>query len=250
MADDAYEVFARRYDMFYEAFGEHPQDVVAFFRDIFAARGVRSVLDCACGTGHDLILFHSLGLEVLASDISDAMLKQAGKNLAERGVDIPPEKADYRELPQHFDRRFDAVVCLSSSILEMPDETEVVGALTSMRDVLNDDGVLVLSQGTTDRQWNARPRFILAVNKHDFSRLFVIDYEDRGARYNVIDIFHGSGDYDFKVWTAHYHMMLLRDDLERLLVRAGFSTVEFYGSYDLTPYDKASSDILITVAGK
>ena len=99
-------------------------------------------------------------------------------------------KADFRDLRAGFDRDFDAVVCLSSSILEMPDEAEVLKALSSVRQLLAEDGVLVLSQGTTDKQWNERPRFILAVNRDDFSRLFVIDYDDGGARYNVLDILH------------------------------------------------------------
>ena len=89
------------------------------------------MLDCACGTGHDLVLFHSLGCEVVGSDISESMLAQAHKNLAERGVKVPLHQVDYRELPQHFNRPFDAVVCLSSSILHMPNESEVLRAFRS-----------------------------------------------------------------------------------------------------------------------
>jgi hypothetical protein len=132
----------------------------------------------------------------------------------------------------------------------MRDEAEVIRALTSMRSVLADSGLLVLSQGTTDKQWAEKPRFILAVNKPDFSRVFVIDYVDRGAKYNVLDVFHGEGGWDLKVWTGHYRIMLLRDDYERLLRHAGFGRVEFYGSYSAKPYNKALSSLLIAVARK
>jgi hypothetical protein len=50
------------------------------------------------------------------------MLTQARKNLAACKVEIPLHRLHYRELPQHFHRRFDAVVFLSSSILHMSDD--------------------------------------------------------------------------------------------------------------------------------
>jgi glycine/sarcosine N-methyltransferase len=250
MNDDTYRGFAERYDLFFDNFGEHRGATVEFFRNLFRDNGVQSVLDCACGTGHDLVMFERLGLEVFGSDISSAMLARAERNLAALALDIPLERADYRDLNQAYRRRFDAVVCLSSAILEMPDGAEAAKAFASMRNVLADDGILVLSQGTTDKQWAEKPRFVLAVNKPDFSRLFVIDYVRGGADYNVLDIFHGDDSWDLKVWTGHYHNMLLRDDHERLLTRAGFHRISFYGSYAAEPYDSTSSDYLITVAHK
>lgn len=250
MAEDTYTDFADRYDLFFDGFGEHTDQAVAFFRDLIKENGVESLLDCACGTGHDLVMFQRLGLEVFGSDISRAMLAKAERNLSGLGLRIPLKQADYRMLGQSYRRRFDAVVCLSSAILEMPDEKEVIRALASMRSVLADRGILVLSQGTTDKQWAEKPRFILAVNKPDFSRVFVIDYVDVGAKYNVLDVFHGEGGWDLKVWTGHYRIMLLRDDYERLLRQAGFGRVEFYGSYSAKPYSKTLSKLLIAVAHK
>jgi glycine/sarcosine N-methyltransferase len=250
MTHDLYEGFADRYDLFFSRFGEHDPVAIEFFRQLFTENQVRSVLDCACGTGHDLVLFHSLGCQVVGSDISESMLAQARKNLTERGLKAPLQKADYRELPQHFNRQFDAVVCLSSSILHMPDESEVLRAFRSMREVLHDGGILVLTQGTTDKQWTEKPRFILAVNTQEFSRLFVMDYFDQGARYNILDIFHSEEARDFKIWHVDYPQILLKDDQERLLKASGFGAVDFYGTYRFDPYDKETSDRLIAVARK
>jgi glycine/sarcosine N-methyltransferase len=250
MTHDLYEDFADRYDLFFSRFGEHDPVVVEFFRKLFAENRIRSVLDCACGTGHDLVLFHSLGCEVFGSDLSESMLAQAHKNLAERGLKVPLHQVDYRELPQHFNRQFDSVVCLSSSILHMPNEVEVLCAFRSMGQVLRDGGILVLTQGTTDKQWAEKPRFILAVNTQEFSRLFVMDYLDQGARYNILDIFHSEEARDFKVWSVDYPQMLLKDDQERLLKASGFATVDFYGTYRFDLYDKEASDWLIAVARK
>jgi SAM-dependent methyltransferase len=250
MSHDLYEGFAERYDRFSGAFGEHDPEAVGFFTELFQQRGVHRVLDCACGTANDLHLFHTLGCEVTGSDVSDSMLARARVNLAQCGLTLPLYRADYRELPQQLPGPFDAVVCLSSSILHMPDDTEVRRAFQSMRAVLRDRGVLVLTQGTTDKQWADKPRFILAIDSLEFTRLFVIDYMGQGARYNVLDIERGEQDPGLKVWSVEYPQILLKDDQQRLLQEAGFGSAVFYGSFRFQPYDKQASDRLIAVAEK
>ncbi len=246
VARDAYADIADRYDRF-----ERADDAMApFFRRLFDAHRVRRVLDCACGTGRDLVLFHALGREVVGTDLSEAMLAQARRRLAETSLAIELRRADYRELPSQLSVPFDAVTCLSTSIAHMRNEAEVIRAFRSMRDVLRDDGVLVLSQGTTDAQWREQPRFLLAANTPEVSRLFVIDYHGRGATYHVVDICRGGADEGLRVWSVAYALMLLRDDQERLLREAGFRSVEFFGSYRGEQYDKNTSRRLIAVARK
>jgi SAM-dependent methyltransferase len=248
MTPAPYDGIAERYDLFHGEFGQHDPEELAFFRELCARYEVQTVLDCACGTGRHLHLFHSLGCEVAGSDLSASMLAQARRNLAACELEIPLQQVDYRELPQHFARPFDAVVCLSSSLLHMPDDEQVLRALGSMRSVLRAGGILVLTQGTSDRQWQEKPRFLLAADTAEFSRLFVIDYLGSGARYNIIDILHGEGAGDLKVWSVEYPRILLRDDQDRLLSAADFGPVDFCGSYQFEPYDKEKSQRLIAVA--
>jgi len=115
MARDTYEGFAERYDWMVS------EDPIRrkFFQQLFADHGVKKVLDCACGTGHDLVMLNSIGCEVFASDLSGSMLAQARKNLSAAGIDVPLIQADFRHLPDSFDVQFDAVVCLTNSINEV-----------------------------------------------------------------------------------------------------------------------------------
>ncbi len=248
--DDPYQHFAEQYDRFEGAFDQHDPAEVVFFREIFQRHAVRRVLDCACGTGHHLHLCSMLEVESVGSDISSAMLAQAQKNLDGVGLTYPLYRVDYRELPQHFEPDFDALLCLRSSILHMPDEAEVLKAFQSMHAVLHADGILVLHQGTSDCQWNEKPRFILAVNEPDFTRLFVIDYEEKGARYNILDIQHGSQASGLQTFSVEYPNILLKDAQEKLLLEAGFQHVQAYGSFRFEPYDKAASRRLILIAVK
>lgn len=104
MLKDVYEGFAERYDWMK---GRNPARE-QFFRRLFEKHRVSKVLDCACGTGVDLIMFHGMDISVFGSDLSEAMLAQAHRNIAEAHIEIPLQKADYCELPKHFKTNFDA----------------------------------------------------------------------------------------------------------------------------------------------
>lgn len=251
MAKDTYKEFAERYDLFLSGGEQRDRAAEEFFRCLIVKNNVYSVLDCACGTGHDLIMLKSLGCEVCGTDISEAMLARARNNIEKAGIEVSLEKVDYRELPKHFkSKKFDMVVCLSTSIGEMSDDAESLKAFCSMYGVLRQGGILVLTQGTTDRQMREKPRFIPVIMTDEFTRVFVIDYLDKGERVNILDIFHNKDRRDFKQWSIDYLNILLRDEQERLLKAAGFKGVDFYGAYDFTPYDKETSQRLITVGRK
>jgi ubiquinone/menaquinone biosynthesis C-methylase UbiE len=248
MSRDIYREIAHRYALL--ATSEQDRIYKKFFRTLFRKNKVHTVLDCACGTGRDLHLFHALGYKVVGSDISSSMLAQARKSLQTHGIKIPLYKLDYRLLHKHFRKPFDAVVCLSSSILHMPNKKQVVKAFRSMCRVLTTTGILVLTQGTTDKQWKMKPRFILAGHRKDWTRIFVLDYLKKGARYNIVDIYHEGKKSALKIWSVDFPHMYLKDDYARLLEISGFRKIRFYGSFRFEPYNKKRSNRLITIAYK
>jgi ubiquinone/menaquinone biosynthesis C-methylase UbiE len=243
MSTDPYRGFAERYDWM----KEHDPAREQFFRQLFAEHGASTVLDCACGTGRDLITFHRIGMEVCGSDLSDAMLAQARKRIEEAHLDISIRKASYSELPRLWDGRFDAVVCLSNSVNEALEDAETLRALRSMRAVLRPGGILVLDQGQTDSSMRDPPRFVPVVNNRDFTRFFVIDYAQDIQTVHIFDFVHSDEACGFQQATVRLRIRL-RDSWDEILRQAGFVDVAFFGDWDGTPYDKASSRRLIVVA--
>jgi ubiquinone/menaquinone biosynthesis C-methylase UbiE len=245
MGEDTYLDLAERYDWMKQ---KNPTRE-AFFGDLVVAYDVEQVLDCACGTGGDLILFHSFGCEVHGSDLSDAMLAQARDKVAKAGLSIPIQKADFRHLSSQFDAQFDAVVCLSNAINELLNDADALQALRSMKGVLRDGGILVLDQGQTDASMKNPPRFAPVVNERDFSRLFVMDYVQDRMQVHIFDFVHTEDVQDFwhnSIWLR----IRLQDDWKRMIEQAGFSKAEFFGDWQGTAYDKEQSRRLIVVAQK
>jgi len=247
---DSYSEIAYRYDQFHGEFGKYDSQTYEFFKKIFQDHNITSVLDCACGTGRHLPLFQSLGCEVIGSDASTEMLNRARVNLSTLGANIEVLEADYRNLPEHFNKKFDAVVCLTSSILHTPNDSEFLRALKSMKKVLNNGGLLILTQGTADKQWSEKPRFILGPSHEKSSRVFVIDYHENGATYNMLDIHHPNGQSSLQSWSITYNKVFLHDDHKKLLTESGFKDIQFYGDYDFVTYNKQTSKRLISTAVK
>jgi glycine/sarcosine N-methyltransferase len=243
---DPYASFADRYDLFFGEFTYQDSERVDFWSRLLGTGRVHRVLDCACGTGRDLHLLHELGYWACGSDLSAAMLNRARANLAQCGLERPLIQADFRELP-YGEAVFDVVICMTTSLPHLVRESEVEQALWEMRRVLREGGMLVLSQGLTDKLLRHKPRFIPEINTPELSRVFAIDYLSGRVRMNVLDLIHEAERHDFIVASFDYQV-LLPADYERLLGQVGFGDVAMYGGYIGEPYDPETSDQLVIVA--
>jgi SAM-dependent methyltransferase len=139
---------AHIYDLIYQASGK---DYAAEAREVDAQiRGrnptARSLLDVACGTGGHLRHLRDV-YEVAGVDIDQAMLDEAQTHLP--GVELV--EADMRQLA--VGRRFDAVVCLFSSIGYMTSTGELNNAVAAMGDHLTPGGVLIIDGWVRPAEW-------------------------------------------------------------------------------------------------
>ena len=240
MGTDKYSDIAETYDhMLFEN-----TEKENFFVKTFHRCNVKSILDCACGTGKDLLFFKSLQYDVTGSDISDAMLAMAQKRIDENGLQIPLYKSDYQFLENTFNTKFDAIVCLSNAINDT--EVDIVKALNSMKNVLNDRGIIVFDQGQTDMLLQNPPSYSLEVNNRDFSRLFTMDYKKDDMTIKIFDLIHTDTQSDFKVNEFKFKIRLY-NDWEKILDAVNLDG-EYYGNWDLSSYDKQTSKRLIVVA--
>jgi len=234
---DAYEKFAYDYDEF-GAIGEYLGDEKSFFEVLFAQHDVKSVLDCACGTGQHLHMFAEMGLNVCGSDYSGSMLEVAEKNLKELGWEVPLQQCDFRYLEQKHAETYDAVVCLTAALPHLHTDADLVTALKSMKNRLSKNGILVLTQGTTHFTLDL-PSIQVVVNRKDFSRVFVIERSERFQTINVVDLFHSESRTESNQYEFTYRI-LLDGDYRRLLTEAGFTDFRIYGNYAMSDYTKNS----------
>lgn len=243
---DLYEEFAYDYDEF-GPIESYLGDEKTFLNKIFTEHKVKKVLDCACGTGQHLLMLAESGYDVWGSDYSKSMLEVANKNLQKRGYNIPLIQCDFRYLEQQFDMKFDAIICLTNSLPHLHTDEDLITALRSMKSRLNQNGILVLTQGTTHFTLTL-PSIEVVVNRPDFSRIFVKEHDNHFQTIHVLDLFHSKERLESKQYDIVYRI-LLDKDYRRLLPQPGFTNIKIYGDYQMNPYDEKSWRLIVVAEG-
>ena len=159
---------ARIYDAVYASIRDYPREAAELDRLIQARRpGARTLLDVGCGTGAHLE--QMTGYEVEGLDLDPEILAVARERL--------PQVAFHQADMADFDlgKRFDAVVCMFSSIGYVQTKQRLRSALASMARHLEQGGVLVVEPWLTPEVW---------MDRH-IGAVFVDDPELKIARMNV-----------------------------------------------------------------
>jgi SAM-dependent methyltransferase len=161
---------ARIYDAIYSAIRDYSHEAAELDRLIQDQRpGARTLLDVACGTGAHLA--HLTGYEVEGLDLDPQMLAVA----RERLPDVPFHEGDMADFD--LGKRFDAVVCMFSSIGYVRTDERLRSALASMGRHLEPGGVLVVEPWLSPEVW---------LDRH-VGAVFVDEPELKIARMNVAE---------------------------------------------------------------
>lgn len=133
--------FADVYDEWYSESFDTDATVAAISR---LAQG-GAVLELGAGTGRLALPLSNLGADVIALDASDEMLRRLrDRDRLGRVTTVVADMAVFGDLADVRDRRFGAVVCACSSILNLPDEGSIGRCLAAATTVLAPDGVVVI----------------------------------------------------------------------------------------------------------
>ena len=198
---------ARLYDAVYASIRDYPREAAELDRLIQERRpGARTLLDIACGTGAHLE--HLTGYEVEGLDLDPEMLGVA----RERLPNVPLHEGDMADFD--LGKRFDAVVCMFSSIGYVRTAERLRSAVASMARHLEPGGVLVVEPWLSPEVW---------VDRH-VGAVFVDEPELKIARMNV-----GEREGNLSIFEFEY-LVGTPNGLERFNERheLGLFTVEQY----------------------
>ena len=198
---------ARLYDAVYASIRDYPREAAELDRLIQERRpGARTLLDIACGTGAHLE--HLTGYEVEGLDLDPEMLGVA----RERLPNVPLHEGDMADF--ELRKRFDAVVCMFSSIGYVRTAERLRSAVSSMARHLEPGGVLVVEPWLSPEAW---------ADRH-VGAVFVDEPELKIARMNV-----GEREGNLSIFEFEY-LVGTPNGLERFNERheLGLFTVEQY----------------------
>lgn len=159
--------FANIWDMqARDLWGEHYAQALA---DLLESHDVKTILDCAGGTGFPAIEFKQQGLNISYSDGSPDMLAFFNAKRREEKLTIPSYLSSWQQLPLKVPYTYDAVLCRGNSLLFMGAYTDAApvsreSALAMMHEALkgmfskvSDDGLLFIDIPKPDKAKPEKP---------------------------------------------------------------------------------------------
>ena len=233
---DFYDALAADYHLIFPDWDASMARQAAALDGLVRARlgaGPHQVLDCSCGIGTQAIGLAGVGHQVVGSDLSPAAVTRAAAEAASRGVGLPVTVADMRALPYRA-AAFDVVVCADNSLPHLLTPDDVRTALTGMRRVLRDDGLLVLSVRDYDGIRAARPASTPPqVSTTAQGRVITFQlwhWREDGERYDLehFQLVPGEGGgWDVRVRRTAY-WALTRGELSAAVSDSGFTEVSWH----------------------
>jgi ubiquinone/menaquinone biosynthesis C-methylase UbiE len=142
--DPSFEDFGDNYDSLFDNPSKLADLDASSIDAVLKPRKVKTILDCACGTGIPSIGLARLGYLVSVSDISPKLISILGKKTKKEGLSIERKVADFTNLNPWKTRKFDAVINPGNSIPLVTNIKTVKSVIDSMTGVTKNGGMVII----------------------------------------------------------------------------------------------------------
>ncbi|MDO8491844.1 MAG: class I SAM-dependent methyltransferase [Dehalococcoidia bacterium] len=228
MTQEVYDKIAKYYQLLFDDWDKAVATEARRLDGLFQPRGIRSVLDCTCGTGLQCIGLAKEGYVVTGCDTSRKMLRQARRNARSAAVKVRWATADVRFLQQTIHGPFDAVITCGNSLAHMKTSNDLNRTLSSMYDATKVGGWCLVGGADYDAIMQERPegsyRRFAELDDH-----WVLIYDTRTYGKQTITATFTVVRETQRGWRERRFVMKLRawrrSELLQGLLQAGFAEV-------------------------
>jgi len=238
MDDTPYLALAEIYDRVmdhvdYVSWAEYIASVFERF-----GRGVRDVLEIACGTGSLSVELSRLGYSITGTDLSPPMLIQAKKKFEHHDMPVRLFASSMKALPCR--RRFDAVICIYDSMNYAVTREDFIAALREVSSVLGKEGLFVFDVCTVKNSRLFFSHHSVTENFGDVSyrRLCEFDAEARIQK-NYFHIWKSGRRYTER----HYQKIYFLDEIEDMIAAAPFEVMGRFDDMSFRPGTEESERV-------
>lgn len=231
----AYGAFADLYDALmddvdYDAWADY------YLRLIRSAGAeIKTLCDCACGTGSMSVRFARRGLRVTGTDISGEMLARAQEKARRFGVRAMFVEQDMCALT--LPRPVDALVCACDGVNYLLDDARLRAFFGAAFRSLKPGGVLAFDISSGAKLKDTLGNAFFGEDRDDVTYLWANRY-DAAAETVTMDLtfFVREADGRYRRFDeTHVQKAHAPEHLSALLVEAGFSDVRVFGDRTLEP---------------
>jgi glycine/sarcosine N-methyltransferase len=206
--------------------------------------GMRSVVDCGCGTGAQLLPFAGKGLVCLGFDPDPSLVAVARRKLAP----FPKariEEGAFADLPRLAEIPSDLLLCLGNSIVHVP-QVEAGKFLSDAAAALTPGGVLLVQLLNYERLFQDGVEELPLLRSEDgaveFRRRYDWESRRKVAFHTALRLATAEGPRIVRNEIPLFP--LFPEELWELAANAGFRDIRFYGDFSRTAFSEESEAVV------
>ena len=188
--------------------------------------GIRTVTDCACGTGALTVRLAERGYRMTGIDLSGDMLRLAQEKARSRGLSVPFVQMDIASFRTH--RKADAVICCCDGVNYLTEEAQVRSFFRSANENLRDGGLLLFDLSTPYKLEHVLGCSTMGEDRKECTYLWENIYDPESGLLEMrlhFFIPDGKGTYT-RFDETHIQRSYSPEETEKLLNGAGFLLLE------------------------
>lgn len=204
----------------------------------------KNILDIGCGTGNLTELLYKNFKQVTGIDLDNEMLSIAkSKNTSQN---ILYKETNMLSLTEDFNKdSFDIVSCFGNTLVHLNSTDEISSFFENTKAILKPNGKLLIQIINYDRILDNSINHLPTIEKNDtkFERLY--SYNNATNRISFKTILTDKTT-DNKIINEINLIPLRKEEITDLLVKSGFSNIEFYGSFKRDKLTSESIPLIIS----
>lgn len=205
-----------------------------------------SLLDIGCGTGNKTVLFAPYTKNIVGIDPDANMIAKA--HATHRGAHVEYRQGGMEDLKEMFAKEsFSAITCLGNTLVHLSNEQSIQNVIKESYALLCEGGVFVAQilnyDYIMDKGITSLPVF--EDEQVRFERTY--DLDRIPIRFNTVIL---DKKQNRRVENSTPLIPLRRKTLEDFLYTAGFTDIQFYGSYGGDPLTDTSLPLIVSCRKK
>ena len=224
-----YDKIAAYYDLLAE--GDDNSLFFRAFAEDFLRRIPRDakILDCACGTGEQVIWLARQGYRIYASDMSQGMLMQAKEKCMQEKLSAIFFRSSWADLPAKTNEKFDLVILPGNSLSHISGFRTLNMSFRGVRQVLKEKSYLLFDIRNWEKTFEENSLGPQTFEVSDGKRKILVTYTYDIRGWNTLSMMGvelaATDDQVNKKFEFSFFPLSFRQ-LEKSLLKCGFSHVE------------------------
>lgn len=204
----------------------------------------KTIADVGCGTGSDSLALARLGYNVTSFDPSAKMLNKLKLNAKSCGLDLDSYQFGASQIPDDFNNKYDVVISFGNSFANVP-ANEFESSVCKCFSLLKEKGELYIQILNYEKILLEKKRIVRISSSEEKYFVRYYDFNENQVVFNILQ-FDKTNLTDHQLISTKIYPYSA-DDFTPVLKKAGFKTINYYGSFSFTPYDpQTSNDLIIT----